>query len=740
MTKNVGKSKKIVNHQKYTITSITYSLCGLTILGILILTVVTSLQVEGFLRDELRLRIGDVVTMMAKKLDGDLHKKIQTIDNNKTEEFEKLKHDLGEMRVNGTEIANAYTMRKLDNGEVVFIVDASEKDQSATGEIYPSESVTETLAESLNATPENNKPYVEYEPSKDDWGVWLSAFSPIFTSSGKLDGIVGIDVSAKSIREHQLQYIITIVAASLIVILITLPFVFRLMNFIRTMTADLERANKDFRRLLDNSGQGFLSFGADLIIDYEYSLACETMLGQMPVGKDAAEVFFSDDNTKAALLRSVISSVLTEKDEFVRENMLSLLPAEIQQNELILKAEYKILEDEKFMVILTDVTQEKRMAAMLEKERLHLELIVLAVSDSRNFFDTIEGFREFLAQLPKELNITTTPHALAKMLYREIHTYKGLLSQFSFPTTPKFLHIVESQLSELLALGDALTAKQIADVILSENLSKPFENDLAIISKTLGDDFLANGESVVLSCRQALQMEKLAVRLLRGESVDTSVAEICSLLNEISQLRKVSFRDILMGFNGVVQQVAQRMDKEVAPIVVKGGSDIWIDPHNYQAFLRSLVHVFRNTVAHGIEHPEARWEAEKDEVGNITCYVAIVGDAIKLTIADDGAGINLDALREKIIATGAYSSDEVHALTDDDVAKFIFMDNMSTQQEVTELAGRGIGLAAVKNEIQNIGGKVVVKTVPGEGTQFVFTLPLQQNDSIEGFQPCQKEN
>lgn len=735
MSKNFGKNKS----KRYSVSSITYSICGLTTLGILILTVVTSIQVESFLREELRLRIGDVAMMMATKLDGDLHKKIKIIEDNNTEEFEKLKHDLGEMRVSGTEIANAYTMRKLDNGEVVFIVDASEKDQNEIGDVYPNESVTEMLAASLNATSETNKPYVESEPSKDDWGVWLSAFAPIFTSSGKLDGIVGIDVSAKSIQKHQLQYIITIVTASLIVILITLPFVFRLMNFIRTMTAELERANKDFRRLLDNSGQGFLSFGANLIIDHEYSLACETMLGQTPVGKNAADVFFPTDDKKAELLRSVIPSVLNEQDEFVRENMLSLLPAEIQQNDLNLKAEYKLLEDEKFMVILTDITQEKRMAAMLEKERLHLELIVMAISDSRNFFDTIEGFRAFLTQLPKELSIAATPHALAKTLYREIHTYKGLLSQFSFPTTPKFLHIVESELSELLALDDELTAKQITDVILSENLSKPFEDDLAIISKTLGDDFLANGESVVLSCRQALQMEKLAVRLLRGESIDTSVAEIRALLNEISKLRKVSFRDVLMGFNGVVQQAAQRMDKEVAPIVIEGGSDIWIDPHRYQAFLRSLVHVFRNTVAHGIEHPEARWEAGKDEVGNITCYIAIVGDVIKLTIADDGAGINLDALREKIMATGTYTT-EVATLSDDEIAKFIFMDNISTQQEVTELAGRGIGLSAVQNETQKIGGHVIVKTTAGQGTQFIFTLPLQQDDLSEGFQPCQQEN
>ena len=737
MTKSVIKRKKIPKHKKYSITSITYSLCGLTMLGILILTVVTSIQVEEFLREELRLRIHDVATLMAEEIDGDLHSKIKTIEDDTKQPFIKMANKLWRMREGGTEIANAYTMRKLDNGEFVFVVDGSKKDVNATGDIYPTEEVTETFASVFNnAKPENNGFYVESEIYTDDWGVWLSAYAPIFNSSGKLDAVVGIDVSAKSIREHQLQYIFTIVAASLVVILITLPFVFRLMNFIRTMTADLERANKDFRRLLDNSGQGFLSFGTDLIIDHEYSLTCETMLGQMPVGKNAADVFFPDDKMKADLFCSVISSVLTEKDEFVRENMLSLLPEEIQQNELILKIEYKMLENEKFMVILTDVTQEKCMAAMLEKERLHLELIVMAVSDSRNFFDTVESFREFLTQLPKALSNTTALPTLVKTLYREIHTYKGLLSQFSFPTTPEVLHDIESELSKLLTLEDTLTSKQIADVILSKNLIKPFEEDLAIISKTLGDDFLANGVSVVLSCRQALQMEKLAVRLLRGESIDTSVAEIRALLKEISTLCKVSFKDVLMGFNGLVQQAAERMEKEVAPIIVKGGSDIWINPRHYQAFLRSLVHVFRNTVAHGIESPEIRWESEKDECGKITCYVAMVGNAIKLMISDDGAGINLNALREKIIATGNYSPDEVAAFSDDEITQFIFMDSISTQHEVTELAGRGIGLAAVQNETHNIGGDIVVKTVAGQGTQFIFTLPLQSNESHRGFQLC----
>ncbi|MEI6745522.1 MAG: ATP-binding protein, partial [Methylococcaceae bacterium] len=704
-----------------------YSLCGLTIMGILILTVVSSIQFDRFLRDELRLRIGDVATMMAKNIDGDLHAKIQTVEDDKSSAFEKLKNNLWNMREGGTEITNAYTMRKLDNGEFVFIVDGSAKDQNATGDIYPNESVTETLKNALNATPENDAIYVESETTKDDWGVWLSAFAPIFTSSGKLDGIVGIDVSAKSIRDDQIEHLIATFIASLVVILITLPFVFKLMNFIRAINAEIEQANKDFRSLLDNSGQGFLSFGADLIIDEHYSLACETMLSQSPAGKNAADVFFQDDHTKAELFRTIISSALEVDDRSMRENMMSLLPVEIQRNQMTLSVEYKMLENDKFMVILTDITQERRIEATLKKQHKQLELIVAAVSDNRNFFDVVHAFRDFLIVLPKILTAEISPQIIVKDLYREIHTHKGTLNQFSFPNTPKLLHKIESNLSELVALGDSVTPTQIGNSILQNELQTAFDNDIAIITDKLGSNFIEHGENIILTRHQAQKMEKLANQLLRGEFVDISMANIRTLLDEISKLRKVTLKDVFRGFDGVVQKAAENMEKEVAPIIIKGGSDIWIDPQIYQAFLRSLVHVFRNTVAHGIESPEARWEADKDEIGKITCYAAVVSNDIKLTIADDGAGINLDAVRQKVITAGFYTADDVAKLSDDEVAKLIFMDNVSTQKEVTELAGCGVGLAAVLNETKNMGGDIVVKTVSGQGTQFIFTLPLPKD-------------
>ena len=103
-----------------------------------------------------------------------------------------------------------------------------------------------------------------------------------------------------------------VLSASLLVFIITLPFVFKLMRFIRSINREIEEANKDIRNLLDNSGQGFLSFNADLIIDELCSVTCETMLGTLPTGKNVADVFFSDDREKATLFRSVMALVLVQ--------------------------------------------------------------------------------------------------------------------------------------------------------------------------------------------------------------------------------------------------------------------------------------------------------------------------------------------------------------------------------------------------------------------------------------------
>ena len=489
--------------------------------------------------------------------------------------------------------------------------------------------------------------------------------------------------------------------------------------------AAIREKSEQVASLLDNSDQGFLSFGSDLIIESAYSRACEAMLGRSLAGRSAADVFFHDDLAKAELFCSTIASVLAESEVCIRECMLSLLPTEIVRDEVLLRAEYKSLDNGRFMVVLSDITAERRMAEMLRNEQHRQEMIVRAVSDSRNFFDAIDGFKEFLSRYcPDLFKSAAAPSIMAKALYREIHTYKGLLNQFCFPSVPGALHDIESGLSDALSRGHTLTIQRLADLVSLETLQSFFHADLAILSNALGEDFLAQGKSVILPVDRARQLQGLATRLLRGEIIDNAAEpELCHLLNEVSTMGMVSFSDMLEGFDGLVLQVADRLEKKVAPIAVKGDSGVWVDPDAYRPFLRALAHIFRNAVAHGIETPEVRWAAGKDEAGRINCSVAVEGHNIKLSIEDDGGGIDIEALRDRTVAAGIYNSSEVLTLSDHEVARFIFMDSISTQRDVSELAGRGVGLAAVMRETVSMGGEVAVETVAGEGTRFLFTLP-----------------
>ena len=488
------------------------------------------------------------------------------------------------------------------------------------------------------------------------------------------------------------------------------------------------QGQKRVSNLLNNSGQGFLSFGGDLVIDPETSRACTSMLGCSPAGRHAAQVLMGDDTAGKELFSAIVPAVLAESDPGIRESMLSLLPAEIARDDRLLKAEYRLLEDDKFMVVLTDITEERRLEILLQSERRRLEFVVFAVSDKRNFFDAIDSFRAFLAHsLPRVFAETTAPQTLVRWLYREIHTYKGLFNQFSFIHTPQRLHEIETLLSDFQSRGDALTRQDIVDIVdtLSpHNLQAPFDDDLAVLSGALGDDFLEHGKSIVLSSELLLRLERLAARLQRGEMIDPAEDEIHTLLKEIVTLRKVTLKDVLMDFDGLIKQVAARLGKDVSTLEVHGGDDFWIDPHPYQPFLHALGHVFRNAVAHGLETPDSRWLAGKSAAGKISCHVALENKDIRLSIADDGAGINLDALRKRAVAAGIYAANEVWNIPNDDIVSLIFKDAISTGGDVTEISGRGVGLAAVRDETLKMGGDLAVKTTTDQGTEFIFRLPL----------------
>ncbi|MBI3445881.1 MAG: GAF domain-containing protein [Magnetospirillum sp.] len=499
----------------------------------------------------------------------------------------------------------------------------------------------------------------------------------------------------------------------------------------RAAALALEEANELFRHkseqvasLLDNSGQGFLSFGTDLVVDPEYSRACQTMLGRAPAGENIAALLFPHDPQAAELLRAGVTMGLAEEDRDRQAMIISLLPAEIQRDRLILRAEYSVLDTGRIMLVLTDITEERRLAERINAEHRRLQMVVAAVTESRDFFDTIVAFREFLGQeLPALVGSGMPVKELLGLVYRRIHTFKGTLDQFSFQHTPDELHALEGHLSEMRARVETLSAADISACLAAAHLDQHLDKDMAALSEIIGADFLDMGERVTLSANQAVQLEKLASSLLRGETIDWAATEIRQLLLEIGYLRKVPLRDVLAGYGRTANQIALRLEKELAPVEIIDDSDLWINPTTFGPFIRSLVHVFRNAVAHGIEDADTRLAAGKDQRGRITCRIRDRDGQMELTIADDGAGIDVAAVLVRATEKGLISPQMAAELSEEQILDMIFLDSLTTTALARQFSGRGVGLAAVRAEVQKLGGAVRVTSELGRGTSFIFTLP-----------------
>jgi len=193
-----------------------------------------------------------------------------------------------------------------------------------------------------------------------------------------------------------------------------------------------------------------------------------------------------------------------------------------------------------------------------------------------------------------------------------------------------------------------------------------------------------------------------------------------TLQQELMHMRMVPLNSLAERLYRIVRQSAKETGRR-AQLELEGGQTE-LDRAVLDKIAAPLEHLVRNAVAHGVESPDARKAAGKAEYGEIRLAARQEGNEIVLTLSDDGGGVNPEVVRARAVKHGWLEPDE--AITPEQVESFLFRSGFSTAQTVTELAGRGVGLDVVKNEIAGIGGRVRLDSTLGEGTRFTIRLPL----------------
>jgi two-component system chemotaxis sensor kinase CheA len=205
-------------------------------------------------------------------------------------------------------------------------------------------------------------------------------------------------------------------------------------------------------------------------------------------------------------------------------------------------------------------------------------------------------------------------------------------------------------------------------------------------------------------------------------SVSSHLERITNELQySVMDARLVNIGSLFNKFPRVVRDVALMEGKQV-DLTVKG-QDIQIDRNILQIITDALLHILRNAITHGIEEPAVREKNRKSPEGHLAISAQTDKDLVIIEITDDGNGIDVDAVRKHAIRDKFVAADKAQDMNDDEILSFIFEPGFSLSKNVTELSGRGVGLDVVKNSLDAVGGKILVRSRKGGGTTFSLHLP-----------------
>ena len=203
------------------------------------------------------------------------------------------------------------------------------------------------------------------------------------------------------------------------------------------------------------------------------------------------------------------------------------------------------------------------------------------------------------------------------------------------------------------------------------------------------------------------------------DRVDRRVAE---LQRRVLDLRTIPAARVMDTLPRTARQIAERLGKRVEVELL--GTELELDRSILDRLGEPLLHMLRNAVDHGLEAPEERVAAGKQEVGRIVIEARREKDSILIDVRDDGRGIDLDSVRRRAVEAGLLHADLADDLPPGEIASFIFKPGLSTADRVSDVSGRGVGMDAVKSTVESLGGAVEIRTERGRGTTTTLVVPI----------------
>ncbi len=477
---------------------------------------------------------------------------------------------------------------------------------------------------------------------------------------------------------------------------------------------------KSIRQLLDNTGQGFLTFNSHYQIEPVYSKTCDAFFHSSIENQNIFDLLFIHlEKKQYSLLREMLDLIFQGISNL--QDLEELLPTEIEFDNRNLKIEFRFIEasekneQEKIMVILTDITLETMLEKQLELDEERKEKIYKIAADKSGFITMVRNLREDFQALHQTLNTNPSKIDLTKLMMM-LHTIKGNSHIYHLDLITRNSHSLESQIEEIQKKNRAL--EQHEKEKIEESISKleaSLDESLNELAEIIPSEELLTDERYFKIAESKIETLKAELKQVIKQD------KLPNLEEKFNRFRKqpisAAFRTLANSANKLGSRLSKTVNLEFKGLMVE------ISYGRYQNLFEELIHIIRNSIDHGFESADIRAMKGKPDHGRLVFSASSKNGFTTISIEDDGNGIDIKDVKSKVIERNLATEQDLKALSNQEIIQYIFQPGFTTLDEATQISGRGFGLAAVQEAVTQLGGNIKVNSEPGKGTVFELNIP-----------------
>ncbi len=491
----------------------------------------------------------------------------------------------------------------------------------------------------------------------------------------------------------------------------------------------VDEKTRSIRSIMDTLKEGVMTItGKNFLIEAEYSKHAEVLFGEEKLGGRRFQEVFLDrlllGEDARALILSALHAVMDEPYVNFDFNSFHLLQEARLQTKSglkdividwtpILSADERVV---RILIAIHDVTELRS----LRHEQATQSRMLIRLSQLLSVDDM--ALRVFLLHARRTMDLVHGQLAQAgdlasfvQDLFIDFHTLKGESRSLGLTELSDQFHLMEDRLDKIRKQKVAWDAKPILqDLVAMESVIAEYA---ALYESHIGS--LSEERAVTIKQGKLERWEAALQRIAPHNPEEEQAHRL--LLADIFQFLHVDLKT----YEEKLQNWARRMAREMGktdPNLLLAGPGFFLSQKLVEHLDHVFIHVLQNSLVHGIESPEERRAAAKNEAGLIYIKLTRVRDEVVITARDDGRGVNLRSIRDKAIAIGLLAPQE--PLTDDKLEACLLQSGFSSRDKVTNHAGRGVGMGAVRQYVESLSGRMHIEFAPERDGHRTFALIL----------------